>query len=116
MSRIAVVGASAGGLAAAEALRRAVYQGAITLVGDEPHLPYDRPPLSKQLLKGHWQADGPAPASRCRQRLSERQFLVAYRRGDRLAAGKPPGVQRAWRTLIVSRAAWEAAVTDTTAA
>lgn len=57
MSRIAVVGASAGGLAAAEALRRAGYQGAITLVGDEPHLPYDRPPLSKQILKGQWDAD-----------------------------------------------------------
>ncbi len=52
-----MVGASAGGLATAEALRRARYDGAITLVGDEPHAPYDRPPLSKQLLKGDWQPD-----------------------------------------------------------
>ena len=52
-----MVGASAGGLATAEALRRARYEGAITLVGDEPPAPYDRPPLSKQLLKGDWQPD-----------------------------------------------------------
>ncbi|MFI7301178.1 NAD(P)/FAD-dependent oxidoreductase [Streptomyces sp. NPDC050121] len=57
MNRIVVVGASAGGLATAEALRRARYEGAITLVGDEPYAPYDRPPLSKQLLKGDWQPD-----------------------------------------------------------
>ncbi|CAL9387534.1 Dicamba O-demethylase 2, ferredoxin reductase component [Streptomyces sp. enrichment culture] len=52
--RIAVVGASAAGLAAAEGLRRLGWDGAITLVGDEPHLPYDRPPLSKQVLSGAW--------------------------------------------------------------
>ncbi|WP_208117310.1 NAD(P)/FAD-dependent oxidoreductase [Streptomyces sp. NBC_00582] len=57
MNRIVVVGASAGGLATAEALRRARYEGAITLVGEEPYAPYDRPPLSKQLLKGDWQPD-----------------------------------------------------------
>ncbi|GAA0458841.1 NAD(P)/FAD-dependent oxidoreductase [Streptomyces olivaceiscleroticus] len=55
--RIAVVGASAAGLAAVEALRRGGWTGALTLIGDEPHLPYDRPPLSKQLLSGDWQAD-----------------------------------------------------------
>lgn len=51
---IAVVGASAAGLAAAEALRRFGWRGPLTLIGDEPHLPYDRPPLSKQLLHGAW--------------------------------------------------------------
>jgi NADPH-dependent 2,4-dienoyl-CoA reductase/sulfur reductase-like enzyme len=40
--------------AAAEALRRLGYRGTITLVGDEPELPYDRPPLSKQVLAGQW--------------------------------------------------------------
>ncbi|MFH8404024.1 NAD(P)/FAD-dependent oxidoreductase [Streptomyces sp. NPDC018019] len=53
--RIAVVGASAAGLAAAEALRRFGWTGTLTLVGDEPHPPYDRPPLSKQLLQGAWE-------------------------------------------------------------
>ncbi|MEU2790464.1 FAD-dependent oxidoreductase [Streptomyces sp. NPDC007100] len=55
--RIAVVGASAAGLAAAEALRRFGWTGTLTLVGDEPHPPYDRPPLSKQLLQGAWEPD-----------------------------------------------------------
>ncbi|HEX4247893.1 MAG TPA: FAD/NAD(P)-binding oxidoreductase [Pseudonocardia sp.] len=47
-----IVGASVGGLHAAEQLRARGFTGAITLVGAEPHLPYDRPPLSKQLLLG----------------------------------------------------------------
>ncbi|MFF2852033.1 NAD(P)/FAD-dependent oxidoreductase [Streptomyces sp. NPDC058001] len=54
MKRIVVVGASAAGLAAAETLRRDAYDGTLTLVGDEPHAPYDRPPLSKQILSGEW--------------------------------------------------------------
>ena len=57
MTRFVIVGASAGGLATAEALRRAGHGGSITLIGDEPHLPYDRPPLSKQVLTGQWQPD-----------------------------------------------------------
>ncbi|QFR03155.1 NAD(P)/FAD-dependent oxidoreductase [Streptomyces phaeolivaceus] len=52
-----VVGASAAGLAAAETLRREGYDGTLTLVGDEPHAPYDRPPLSKQLLSAEWDTD-----------------------------------------------------------
>src|SRR3546814_13217364 len=40
------------GLRAAEALREQGHDGSITVVGDEPHLPYDRPPLSKQVLAG----------------------------------------------------------------
>jgi NADPH-dependent 2,4-dienoyl-CoA reductase/sulfur reductase-like enzyme len=54
---VVVVGASAGGLASAEGLRRAGHTGRITLVGAEPHLPYDRPPLSKQVLAGQWEPD-----------------------------------------------------------
>lgn len=51
---VVVVGASAAGLAAAEGLRHAGYEGPLTLIGGEPHPPYDRPPLSKQLLVGDW--------------------------------------------------------------
>ncbi|WP_225094926.1 FAD-dependent oxidoreductase [Streptomyces sp. CoH27] len=54
MNRIVVVGASAAGLAAAETLRREGYDGTLTLVGDEPRPPYDRPPLSKQVLAAEW--------------------------------------------------------------
>ncbi|MEU4329674.1 NAD(P)/FAD-dependent oxidoreductase [Nonomuraea dietziae] len=51
---VVIVGASAGGLAVAEALRRKGYQGGLTLLGAESHPPYDRPPLSKQVLSGVW--------------------------------------------------------------
>ncbi|MFJ1644900.1 NAD(P)/FAD-dependent oxidoreductase [Streptomyces sp. NPDC088258] len=54
MRRVVVVGASAAGLAAAETLRREGYEGTLSLIGDEPYAPYDRPPLSKQILSGEW--------------------------------------------------------------
>ncbi|HTR69172.1 MAG TPA: FAD-dependent oxidoreductase [Mycobacteriales bacterium] len=47
---LVVVGASLAGLRAVEAARRTGFAGAITLVGAEDHLPYDRPPLSKEFL------------------------------------------------------------------
>ena len=49
-SRIVVIGAGQAGARAAEALRTAGHRGSITLLGEEEHLPYDRPPLSKQML------------------------------------------------------------------
>jgi NADPH-dependent 2,4-dienoyl-CoA reductase/sulfur reductase-like enzyme len=53
-----VVGAGLAGLRSAEALRRGGYPGQLTLVGAETHFPpYDRPPLSKQLLAGTWDLD-----------------------------------------------------------
>jgi NADPH-dependent 2,4-dienoyl-CoA reductase/sulfur reductase-like enzyme len=52
LDRIVIVGASLAGLRAAEELRTLGHAGSITIVGDEPHKPYDRPPLSKQLLTG----------------------------------------------------------------
>lgn len=51
---VLVVGASAAGLSTVEALRRKGFTGQITVLGDERHPPYDRPPLSKQVLDGHW--------------------------------------------------------------
>lgn len=47
---VVIVGASMGGLRAAEALRRFGYLGPITAIGDEPYAPYNRPPLSKEVL------------------------------------------------------------------
>ncbi|WP_300011308.1 FAD-dependent oxidoreductase [Pseudonocardia sp.] len=52
---VLVVGAGLGGLRTAEQLRAAGHQGRISLVGAEPHAPYDRPPLSKQVLRGEWE-------------------------------------------------------------
>ncbi len=54
---VTIVGAALAGLRGAEALRRDGFDGPITMVGEEAHLPYDRPPLSKQFLSGEWPAD-----------------------------------------------------------
>lgn len=52
MRTVAVVGASLAGLSAARSLRKQGYDGRLVVVGDEPHRPYDRPPLSKEFLTG----------------------------------------------------------------
>lgn len=57
-SGVVIVGAGLGGLRAAEALRSHGFAGRIDIVGDEPHLPYNRPPLSKEALKGGVDVDG----------------------------------------------------------
>ncbi|MCG0284222.1 NAD(P)/FAD-dependent oxidoreductase [Streptomyces sp. PSAA01] len=54
---VVVVGASVAGLTAAVTLRTLGYDGRLTLIGDEPHTPYNRPPLSKQILAGTWEPD-----------------------------------------------------------
>jgi 3-phenylpropionate/trans-cinnamate dioxygenase ferredoxin reductase subunit len=63
VKNIAVVGTSLAGLRAAQALREAGYDGDLTMIGAEPHQPYDRPPLSKEFLLGKAEADGIALAS-----------------------------------------------------
>lgn len=57
MRRIVVVGGSLAGVRSLEALRAEGHDGELVLVGKEPHAPYDRPPLSKQVLRGEWPAD-----------------------------------------------------------
>jgi len=54
---VVIVGASLAGLRAAEALRKEGFRGHLTIIGDEKHEPYDRPPLSKQVLAGWVSAD-----------------------------------------------------------
>lgn len=56
MRTLTVVGASLAGLYAARALREQGYDGRLVVVGDEPHRPYDRPPLSKDFLAGKIEA------------------------------------------------------------
>ncbi|NND75173.1 MAG: FAD-dependent oxidoreductase [Ilumatobacter sp.] len=57
MERVVIVGASLAGLRAAETLRTKGFAGAVTVIGAEPHRPYDRPPLTKKLLAGEWEPD-----------------------------------------------------------
>ncbi|MEV2248020.1 FAD-dependent oxidoreductase [Streptomyces sp. NPDC049970] len=81
-SNVLVVGAGAAGLAVVESLRRKGYRERITLLGEETHAPYDRPPLSKQVLAGTWHAD--------RTRLRTKDVLDAldaeFVLGDRASA------------------------------
>lgn len=58
VDQVVVVGAGLGGLRAAESLRGAGYDGHLVIVGDEPHLPYNRPPLSKEALAGGVSVEG----------------------------------------------------------
>lgn len=57
---VVVVGASLAGIRCVEALRSEGFTGRITLIGAEPHLPYDRPPLSKRLLTAGWSEESAA--------------------------------------------------------
>ena len=52
MQRLVVVGASLAGLRAAQSARSAGHEGGLVLIGQEQHLPYTRPPLSKEYLQG----------------------------------------------------------------
>src|SRR5258708_7132061 len=49
---VVIVGAGQAGAVAAATLRQAGYRGKVVLVGEEPHLPSHRPPLSKEVLMG----------------------------------------------------------------
>ncbi|MGH2725228.1 MAG: NAD(P)/FAD-dependent oxidoreductase [Actinomycetota bacterium] len=51
MDTVVVVGGGMCGAAAVQALREGGFDGRLVLVGDEPHLPYERPPLSKEYLR-----------------------------------------------------------------
>lgn len=57
LGHVVVVGAGAAGLTTVDSLRREGFGGRITVVGAERHRPYDRPPLSKQILSGQWEPD-----------------------------------------------------------
>ena len=78
---IVIVGASLAGLRAAQAIRKTDHDGPVVVVGDEPHLPYTRPPLSKELLAGAHEAEQCA--------LPNREIDVEWRLGT-TATGLDP--------------------------
>jgi 3-phenylpropionate/trans-cinnamate dioxygenase ferredoxin reductase subunit len=83
---VLVIGAGLGGVRTAEQLRAAGYQGRISLVGAEPHIPYDRPPLSKQILTGEW-----APARAVLRTLDQLEDLGVRAHLGQAAVALRPG-------------------------
>jgi 3-phenylpropionate/trans-cinnamate dioxygenase ferredoxin reductase subunit len=90
---IIVVGASQAGLQVAESLRAEGYDGPLTMIGDEPHPPYQRPPLSKALLTGESTED--RLVLRGRDLLAKRNIELVT--GVRVAA-----IERAGRRVGLS--------------
>src|ERR1700728_3124109 len=84
-STVLVVGASLAGWRAVETLRAEGFDGKISLIGQERHLPYDRPPLSKQVLGGTWPPEKAVLADR-RRSSEHRVHEVLGRRAVRLDA------------------------------
>jgi 3-phenylpropionate/trans-cinnamate dioxygenase ferredoxin reductase subunit len=85
---VVIVGAGLGGLRTAQQLRAAGLQGRISIVGAESRLPYDRPPLSKQVLTGEWEPErtglaGPDTFDELGVRTHLGNPAVALRPGDR---------------------------------
>ncbi|MER5538887.1 NAD(P)/FAD-dependent oxidoreductase [Streptomyces mirabilis] len=96
--RLVVVGASLAGLRAVEAARKDGFDGRITLVGAEPHLPYDRPPLSKQFLEESG-AGGASPTFRTEE-------VLRTELGVELLLGTPAtSLDTAARTVVVGEQA-----------
>ncbi|MGP3770293.1 NAD(P)/FAD-dependent oxidoreductase [Streptomyces sp. SDT5-1] len=84
---VAVVGAGQSAAVAARTLRRRGFTGAVTLIGDEPYAPYQRPPLSKEILDGSQTADGAVLLSEdwCRDNDIVLRLGAAARRIDTAA-------------------------------
>jgi len=80
--RIVIAGAGQAGFQLAASLREERFTGSITLIGDEPDLPYQRPPLSKAYLKGEAGED----KLHFRSEPFFAQYQVALRRGEGVAA------------------------------
>jgi 3-phenylpropionate/trans-cinnamate dioxygenase ferredoxin reductase subunit len=95
IGHVIIVGAGLGGLRSAQQLRQVGYHGRISLVGAETHLPYDRPPLSKQLLAGKWEPD--------RVYLTDEEALTSL--GVDLYLGQPAVALRPGEVELADRTA-----------
>lgn len=99
---LAIIGAGHAAGQAVVSLRELDYQGQITLIGDEPYPPYERPPLSKKLLQGEitpdrtflrpqefYQVDGITHRQNCRvEKLDRENRELICRDGERIAYDK----------------------------
>ncbi|MFE2707082.1 FAD-dependent oxidoreductase [Streptomyces mirabilis] len=79
MRSITVVGASPAGLSTVRALRAEGSDGEIVVVGEERHTPYDRPPLSRNFLKGDLDADALALDDADEYEVLDVQWLLGER-------------------------------------
>jgi NADPH-dependent 2,4-dienoyl-CoA reductase/sulfur reductase-like enzyme len=89
MRRLVIVGASLAGLRAAQAARKAGFDGELVMVGEERHQPYTRPPLSKELLAGEHTVD--------RVQLPCDELGIEWRLGTSAA-----GLDRGRRRVVLS--------------
>jgi len=87
IDRVVIVGANLAGGRAAEALRSAGFDGDVVLAGDEPDRPYERPPLSKQILRGEW----PREKAFLREESWYVENRIELRLGTRVASIDPGG-------------------------
>ncbi|MFB7636313.1 NAD(P)/FAD-dependent oxidoreductase [Streptomyces sp. NPDC056149] len=100
MKSVTVIGASLAGLYAARALRAQGYDGRLTIVGAEPHHPYDRPPLSKEFLTTPAIADDPDqdPAAQPALALTDAEELAGLD-ADWLLGTRATGLDTRLRTI-----------------
>lgn len=101
---VLIVGASMGGLRTAEALRRAGYTGPVTVIGEEPHAPYNRPPLSKDVLSTGVSHD--AVAFPVRAATADVRWMLGSRVEsadlDARTVTTADGREHRWRALVVA--------------
>ena len=88
ISPVIVAGTGHAGFGVAAALREMGYAGRIVMIGDEPHRPYQRPPLSKGYLQGA--SDDAKLAMRSETFYAEKEFAVGTQSAAHCAGPRPP--------------------------
>ncbi|MGV8876677.1 MAG: NAD(P)/FAD-dependent oxidoreductase [Rhodoglobus sp.] len=101
---VVIVGAAMGGLRAAESLRRSGYTGAIRVIGDERHAPYNRPPLSKDVLAADVTHEAVAFVSRAE--MGDVDWMLGVRASAVDLAARTlscdDGSVHEWRALVIA--------------
>src|SRR6266581_7124076 len=105
MRTVAIVGSSLAGLRAAETFRREGFDGRIVAIGAEPHLPYDRPPLSKEFLRGDWEPEQLVLRKQGVDDLDLDWRLFLFQAEDGIRAGRVTGVQTCALPISLAAAA-----------
>jgi 3-phenylpropionate/trans-cinnamate dioxygenase ferredoxin reductase subunit len=101
---VVIVGAAMGGLRTAESLRRAGYAGGIRMIGDELHAPYNRPPLSKDVLSTGVTHEAVAFPSRAE--TADVEWMLGSRAEgvdlDSRTVTTADGAEHAYRALVIA--------------